>query len=346
MGNNKSTENNSVKFYVALQGNKTPEEYIRLGKHIEALGYDRIYVYDDLMYRPAWPILSLIAANTESIELGPCLVNGFYSHPAIIAENAAFLDEISGERAVLGIGRGAFFDYLNMNLSEHTTRNGCEETILLVKRFLTRSNAPFKGKFFEATEKAVLRWDPPRSDIPIVLGSWNTKMAYIAGKHCDEMQAAECWETEYISQLYGQLCLGAGEAGRPRPPYFSIGGITCISTDETAAVEKVKLTLAVYLPYLKGIMSKSGININKKNIKMIDLHSKTGRFHDSIPFIPDDVVHSLSLSGTPTRVTEKLEALLSSATIRGILLSPPYGTLDTIEDNLELIMEQVISKIK
>ena len=171
-------------------------------------------------------------------------------------------------------------------------------------------------------------------------------MAYIAGKLSDEMQVAECWEPGYISQLYRQLCLGAGEAGRPRPPYFSIGGITCISIDETAAVEKAKYTMAVYIPYLKGIMSKSGIDINKKNIKMIDLYSKTGQFHEAVPFISDELVHNLSLSGTPTQVKEKLETLLSSTTIRGILLSPPYGTLETIEDNLQFIMEQVISKIK
>lgn len=346
MGKKKAKQGEPLKFYVALQGNKTPGEYIRLGKRIEKLGYHRVYVYDDLMYRPSWPILSLIAANTKHIELGPCLVNGFYCHPAKIAENAVFLDEVSKGRTVLGVGRGAFFDYLNMELSETTTRKGCEETIQLVKRFFSKNDTPFRGRFFEATEKAVLRWDPPRADIPIVLGSWNEKMATIAGKHCTEMQVAESWDPDYLGKLYHQLCKGAKEAERSLPPYFSIGGISCISTEKTAAYQKAKETLAVYLPYLKGIMSKSGIDIDNENIKKIDLYSKKGQFEEAIPFISDDLVHKLSLSGTPGQVREKLQVLIHQANIRGILLSPPYGTLDSIEDNLQLIMEEVISKIK
>lgn len=331
---------------MALQGDKTPGEYIRLGKHIEKLGYDRVYVYDDLMYRPSWQILNLIAANTNRIELGPCLVNGFYSHPAKIAENAVFLDEISGCRTVLGVGRGAFFDYLDMDLSESQTRNGCEETVQLLKRFFTKNKTPFNGKYFRATEKAVLRWDPPRTGIPLVLGSWNEKMAVLAGKHCDEMQVAESWDPEYLGKLYAQLCKGAKKAKRSRPPYFSIGGITSISSDETAAREKAKQTLAVYLPYLKGIMAKSGLDADSENMKKIDLYSKKGRFDKAIPFITDDMVHGLSLSGTPDRVKERIEPLIHRSNIHGILLSPPYGTLDSVEDNLQYIMEEVISKIK
>jgi 5,10-methylenetetrahydromethanopterin reductase len=155
-----------VKFYVALQGDKSPELYRRLGKYIEKLGFDRIYVYDDLMYRPSWLILSLIAANTTHIELGPCVVNGLYRHPAIIAENAVFLDEMCGGRSILGVGRGAFLEYLDMPNNEESTRLVCEETIQLVKRFISGDKTPFRGQYFGAAEEAVLRWPPPPEKSP------------------------------------------------------------------------------------------------------------------------------------------------------------------------------------
>ena len=90
-----------IKFYVSLQGNKKPEEFIRLAKFIENLGFDRIYVYDDLMYYSSTQILTLIAEHTKKIEIGPCLVNGVYRHPAIIAQEAVFLEEIAPGRSVL-----------------------------------------------------------------------------------------------------------------------------------------------------------------------------------------------------------------------------------------------------
>lgn len=338
--------NRSLEFYVALRGNATPKEYIRIGKLIEALGFDRIYVYDDLMYRPSWPILALIAEHTERIELGPCVVNGFYSHPAMIAENTVFLDEVSEGRAVLGLGRGAFFDFLNMDNSEYTTRKGCEEAIQLVKRFFARSDIPFKGEFFEANEKAVLRWAPPRSDIPLVLGSWNEKMAFMAGKFCNEIQVAESWNLAFLEHLYTQLQLGAKANNCAESPYFSIGGMSCISPNEQQAYQRAKRTMAVYLPYLKGVMSKSGFDVNTEEIKQIEYYSKRGHYEEASFFISDYMVKTLSLSGSPEQVVGKLDYLISNLNIHGILFSPPYGTANTIDENLSLIVDQVISKIK
>lgn len=341
-----SIPNRSLEFYVALRGNATPKEYIRIGKLIEALGFDRIYVYDDLMYRPSWPILTLIAENTERIALGPCVVNGFYSHPAMIAENTVFLDEVSEGRAVLGLGRGAFFDFLNMDNAEYTTRKGCEETIELVKRFFTKSDIPFKGEFFEANEKAVLRWEPPRSDIPLVLGSWNEKMAFMAGKYCNELQVAESWNLAFLEQLYTQLQLGIKASKRTESSYFSIGGMSCISPNEQQAYQKAKRTMAVYLPYLKGVMSKSGFDVNTEEIKKIEYYSKLGRYEEASFFISDYMVKTLSLSGNPEQVVAKLDYLITNLDIHGILFSPPYGTANSIDENLYLIVDQVISKIK
>ena len=334
------------KFYIALRGDKTPNEYIRIGKLIESLGFDRIYVYDDLMYRPSWPILTLLAEHTESIELGPCLVNGFYSHPAMIAENIVYLDEVSEGRTVLGLGRGAFFDFLNMENSEYTTRKGCEEAIQLVKRFLIKSDIPFKGEYFEANEKAVLRWDPIRTDIPIIMGSWNEKMSFIAGQYCDEIQVAESWNLEFLEQLYIHLLDGAEASDRLELPHFSIGGMSCISPDENQAYQRAKRTMAVYLPYLKGVMSNSGLNVNTKEIKQIEYYSKRGQYEKAVPFISDYMVKTLSLSGNPEQVTEKLDYLITNLNIHGILFSPPYGTASTIDENLFLIVNQVISKLK
>lgn len=335
-----------VRFYVALQGDKRPEAYGPLAKFIEDLGFHRIYVYDDLMYRPSWPILTLMAGHTQNIELGPCLVNGFYRHPAIIAENAVFLDELSGGRAILGTGRGAFFDFLNMDLSESATRVGCEETLQLVQRFISGDATPFKGKYFQANEKAVLRWPPPRDRIPLVLGSWNEKMARLAGRYCDEMQTAECWETPYIETLYGQMKKSAQKAGREQLPLFSIGGICCMSNDETAALEHAKQTLAVYLPYLSSILSRSDINAKQENLKKIEYHSKRGEYEAVVPLISEKLVRMLALCGTPDQAAGHLNRLIEASDIHAIMFSPPYGTSPRIEENLEFIAQSVISKIK
>lgn len=341
-----SIPNRSLEFYVALQGNKSAKEYIRLGKLIENLGFDRIYVYNDLMFKPCWPILTLIAEHTTKIKLGPCLVNGFYSHPAMIAANIAFLDEISNRRAVLGLGRGAFFDFLNMDNSEYTTRKGCEETILLVKRFLAQKDDHFKGECFEANDKAVLRWFLLRSDIPITIGSWNEKMAFLAGQHSHELQVANVWNIDYLKLLYTKLLDGTNSTKRISPPRFSIGGMTCISLDEHRAFTRIKGTIAIYLPYIKTIVRKSNIDIHSQEFRQIDYYSKHGYYELASSYISDQIVNTLSLTGHPKNVLEKVDRIVKKNNINGILFSPPYGTLDSIDENLQFIKDQIIVKLK
>lgn len=338
-------KNTPLKFYVALQGNLQPKEYIKLGQFIEELGFDRIYVYDDLLYHPAWPILNLIAEHTKNIELGPCLVNGFYSHPTVLAKNIVFLDEISNGRSVLGVGRGAFFNFLDLPYSEHRTRKGCIETIRIIKKLLAKDPTPFNGEFFSANENAVLQWDPIRKEIPIVLGSWHEKMAEVAGQYCDELQTAENWDIAYLQKLENYLSFGKKNRDQPTLP-FSIGGMTCVANNERLAIDKMKPLLAVYFPYLQKVLKTNGIDLESDEAKNIIHYAKNHDYHRAVSYMNDEIVRLSCLIGTPNQVVNKLSNILKAVNVHAILFGPPFGTADSIEKNLQTLMEDVVSSIR
>ncbi len=336
----------NLKFYIALQGCYTPNEYIRYGKLIEELGFDRIYVYDDLMFYPSYPILNLIAQHTSKIELGPCAVNGFYRHPAIIASNAAFLDVVSNGRSIIGIGRGAFFDFLNMNNDEKYTRKGFEESLFLMKHFCKQKyNSSFKGKIFSATKKAVLRVQPPM-DPYIVAATWNKKMAFLAGKFADELQLAEVFTASYFNKIYKSFKNGFSSNFENRKKYISIGGMTCVSDDKEKALEVAKNTVAIYMPYLKTILKNHDVDLDSKEIQKIDTLSKKGNYKKAARYITDDIVNLLSLSGTYVQVAKKIKSISEGHDIKGIMFSPPYGTEENFEKNIENIANKLIPLIK
>jgi alkanesulfonate monooxygenase SsuD/methylene tetrahydromethanopterin reductase-like flavin-dependent oxidoreductase (luciferase family) len=54
----------------------------------------------------AWTLLAAIAASTSRIELGPLVACTNFHNPALLAKQAATLDEISGGRLILGLGAG------------------------------------------------------------------------------------------------------------------------------------------------------------------------------------------------------------------------------------------------
>lgn len=334
----------SPKFYIALQGNLKPHEYIRLARVIEELGFHRIYVYDDLLYYPSFPILALIAEHTRKIELGPCLVNGLFRHPAILAANYAFLDAISNGRAVLGLGRGAFFDFLKMNTSEKHTRRVYIETVQMVSHLLQGRKESLSGKRFKLTSTAFLRMPVPANP-KLLTATWNTKMAYLAGKFSHELQLAEVFTKEYFSELEAAYLKGLREGDAINRAKISIGGMTCLADDEGLARQKAKQTLAVYAPYLKTVLKRHGVDIRSKAFVALEHLSKCGNLEGAARLIPDSMVDLLTLSGSPRIIAGKVKAIVGDSSIEGILISPPYGIHDSIEKNLEFIARELFPQI-
>src|SRR4051812_6892023 len=57
-----------------------------------------------------WTLLSFVAARTSRVRLAPNVANLPLRQPAVLARAAASLDLLSGGRAELGLGAGAFWD--------------------------------------------------------------------------------------------------------------------------------------------------------------------------------------------------------------------------------------------
>lgn len=329
-----------TKIYLALQGDKTPQEYVDIARHAEEKGFNRIYVYDDLFYYPAYQILATMAQHTKTIELGACLLNGFYRHPAMIASNYAYLYSTIQTRAVMGLGRGSFFDLLNMETQESHTRLGYEETAQLIHHFFSGKKETFKGKIFQTTEKAFLKIPIPENP-HIVTATWNRDMAYLAGKYSNEIQIAEVWNDNYLNELLESFLKGNKENPLVDDPKFSIGGMICVGQTEQEALLKAKSTVAIYLPYLNTILKNNGIDPESEVIKRISHLSKTGKMEEAAQCTPDEIAMALALVGTHEQILSKIKDITSKFPIHGILFSPPYGTAKTTESNIDLLANLV-----
>jgi len=333
---------NKPKFYIALQGNHTPSNYIKLSQYIEKLGFDRIYVYDDLFYYPSIPILTLMAEHTKTIEIGPCLLNGFYRHPAIITSSILAINEIAKNRTVLGLGRGAFFDFLGMDSTEENTRQAFEENVKLVSHFLSNKKEEFKGKYFNANENSFLRIESAK--IPLIAGTWNEDMAYITGKYCNEIQIADVWDVDYLNRLQNSFLIGNCESEIDEPK-FSIGGICCISKDEKKCREKVVETTIVYLPYLTNILDRCNVKYNKADINKISILSKAGKIKEAAKYVTDEMIDTLTIWGTPQKAAERINKTLESVNINSIMFSVPFGIEESVEINVKLIHDELLPLI-
>ena len=90
-----------------------PDAVLTLARRADEAGLDLVSVQDH-PYNPqfleAWTLLTAIAAATARVRVFPNVANLPLRPPALLARQAATLDILSGGRAELGLGAGAFAD--------------------------------------------------------------------------------------------------------------------------------------------------------------------------------------------------------------------------------------------
>ena len=78
-----------------------------LARTVEDLGFDALWFIDhQLGMKDVYTAMTLSALTTERIEIGAGVTNLTTRHPTVTANATAALDEVSGGRALLGLGAG------------------------------------------------------------------------------------------------------------------------------------------------------------------------------------------------------------------------------------------------
>src|SRR3954453_12497070 len=91
------------------------EDILAIAKHAEATGWDGVWFADHFMPNAddvsdpvleCWSVLAALAAAVPRVRIGALVSGNTYRHPAVLANQAACIDQISHGRCVLGLGAG------------------------------------------------------------------------------------------------------------------------------------------------------------------------------------------------------------------------------------------------
>ena len=91
-----------------------PGWWLESARRLDEAGYSGLWCWDHFMGQTdvtvptveAWTILSMAAASTTHVTVGPFVANVMNRHPAVLARMAATLQIASGGRLILGMGIG------------------------------------------------------------------------------------------------------------------------------------------------------------------------------------------------------------------------------------------------
>jgi 5,10-methylenetetrahydromethanopterin reductase len=200
-----------MRYLLQLHGHLPIEAYPRLAARAEELGFADVTVHDVLLRRPVWPVLCDIARATTSVQVGPNVTHPYLTHPVQLAANVAHLDELSGGRAVLGIGRGSMYHLVGQ--TSPASLGGLCEAIDVIRAVLSGAGEEYDGDVFRLGEGARLRFGTDRH-VPVYLGALGPKGARLAGEHCEGLRMAAQWDPTYAGTIRPHLAAGERAAGR------------------------------------------------------------------------------------------------------------------------------------
>ncbi len=120
-----------------------------------------------------WQVLAAFGAITKKAQIAMLVTGNTYRHPAVLANMAATLDNITNGRAVLGIGAawnehehkmyGIDFDTPAIRLAK------LREATRIIRSLLDKGKVSYSGKYYTLTD-ATLGTRPIQKRLPILVG--------------------------------------------------------------------------------------------------------------------------------------------------------------------------------
>ncbi len=255
---------------------------------LDALGYHSAWVCDHVYGVPApnlpileaWTELAAVAAITSKLELGTLVTPPFFRNPAILAKQVATLDQISGGRAIVGLGAGWFEAEFRGTGSPFPPlgerMRALEETAQILKLLFSEERPSFKGRHFSLSETF---FEPkPVRRPPILIGGAGEKVLLrIAARHADIWNNLAVFQGQ-LGQKVEALRRRCDEVKRDFAEItVSQQCVVVIEEDEAKARESLEKAKKIYGGHMGGALEEHGIwGAPERVIDCIDRHRKLG----------------------------------------------------------------------
>jgi len=195
-----------MQFGFTLKPDHTATATIELARAAEDLGFSHGWLFDShVLWRDPYPLLTLIAEHTSTLRLGTCVTNPGTREPSVTASLLATLNEVSGGRMDLGIGRG---DSARRVLGKPPiTLANTEEAIRVIKDLVEGRSVTYEGT------ELVFPWTG-KWTLPIWVAGYGPMALAMTGRVADGV-ILQLADPDLIRWFAGQVREAAVTAGRP-----------------------------------------------------------------------------------------------------------------------------------
>jgi probable F420-dependent oxidoreductase len=278
----------------------------------EEHGFDSGWTYDSpILWQEPYPLLTLMVQRTTSMRLGLCVTNPVTREPAVTASAYATLQDISGGRMLMGMGRGD--SAVRVMGRKPTPIKLFEQRLAMIRDFTNGRPVEWEGTEIQ------LKWASELPEVPLYVAAYGPRALGVAGRVADGV-IIQLADPEIIQWTMATARQAAEEAGRdPAELKCLVCAPSKVTDDIAQARDEVRWFPAMVGNHVADIVRVHGEGGNvpraltdyirgRDDYDYSD-HSRVGAAHGS--YVTDEICDRFCVIGSVAQVVEKLRELES-----------------------------------
>jgi probable F420-dependent oxidoreductase len=178
-----------MRFGVSAAGFEDLDQLVDRARWAERAGFSTFSVSDHLNGASPFVTLQAVAGATAGIRLGTLVINNDLRHPAVLAQDAATVDRLSGGRLELGLGAGwARAEYRRAGISYETAGvriERLEETVAALRPLFGGDPVTTAGRHLQLQDHFVVPRPAAGRQIPLLIGGNGNRLLALAAARAD-----------------------------------------------------------------------------------------------------------------------------------------------------------------
>jgi F420-dependent oxidoreductase-like protein len=293
---------------------------------LEKAGLDVVWVAEAYGFDSP-TLMGYLAAKTDTVEIGAGIMNVFSRTPGALLQTAAGLDNVSGGRAILGLGASGPQVIEGFHgMPYHRPLGRTREVIEVVRQGMRREKLEHQGRDFTIPLPAdqglglgkplKLLTKPERSEVPIWVAALGDKNVEMTAELADGWMPHLVYP-EKVAETWGGP-LAAGRAKRSSELgelQMTGGGVLAIGEgpEVKAMLDFARPMFALYVGgmgargknFYNDLACQYGYEKEAKDIQDLYLD---GKKHEAAALVPEEWLEAANLVGPASYVAERVEA--------------------------------------
>jgi alkanesulfonate monooxygenase SsuD/methylene tetrahydromethanopterin reductase-like flavin-dependent oxidoreductase (luciferase family) len=306
---------------------------------VASLGYDSLWMGES-WGRNSVSVLSFLAAETSTVDLGTAILNVYSRTPTGIAMAVASIDELSSGRFKLGIGPSnekLVEDWHGVSFDRPLTREAA--VIRILERVLSGETVQYDGPLYSLDDFG-LRAPIERHHVPTYVAALGPKNRQLTGELADGWMPHNI-PFPSIQEAFEEVASGASRAGRD-PSDIEVAPYVPTAIDEN--VECARRRTAEHVAYYLGTSDLYNAAPTQFGFadesRVISERWAEGDRDGATDAVTDEMVKAMGIATTPSAATEHLADLRSQGVDYPLLKFPDLLEKGAIYTALEALAPQ------